>query len=247
MRVFSISAPIALWRSLRVRKPRCVIGSPPTHRHLSVSIVQGLPPGNLHGSRHCSTDAVDFTRESFTIETAMHKVIKPPVVLTGCRVEQFAIRDRWMKFIGQGRLFSGDREVGPVPRLALARNRKEEVVLLHCDARWQVLGISGGHATLREAKSDAERFYSGISKQWIPTGYTKTQARRALDRLPGPKKCSVCLRSSSEVETLVEFKKRKLAICDVCVRELYRLVSSAKGHGSWLETDCVPRTTHSSD
>jgi hypothetical protein len=156
-------------------------------------------------------------------------VTKPPVVLNGCRVEQFAIRDRSIKFRGQGLLFSGDREVGGVPRLALARDRHEEVVLLHCDARWQVLGISGGHATLREAKRAAERFYSGIAKRWMPTGYTKTQARRALDRVGGPRQCAVCLRPPHEVQAFVELKKRKLAICDACIRALYRLVSSKGG------------------
>jgi len=91
-------------------------------------------------------------------------MIKPPVVLDGCRVEQFVLRDRSMKFRGQGRLFRGEKEVGPVPRLALARHRNNEVLLLHCNSRWQVLGVSGGHATVREAKRDAERFYTGISK-----------------------------------------------------------------------------------
>jgi|KBSSwiStaDraftv2_1062776.scaffolds.fasta_scaffold1681823_1 ClpX C4-type zinc finger. len=157
----------------------------------------------------------------------MRKVTKPPVLLNGCRVEQFAIRDRSIKFRGHGLLFSDDREVGPVPRLALARDKNEEVVLLHCDARWQVLGISGGHATVREAKRAAERFYTGISKRWIPTGYTKTDARHALDRVAGPKKCAVCLRSPYDVDAMVEMKKRKLAICDECIRELYGLLSSA--------------------
>ena len=158
--------------------------------------------------------------------TVMRKMIKPPVVLDGCRVEQFVLRDRSMKFRGQGRLFRGEKEVGPVPRLALARHRNNEVLLLHCNSRWQVLGVSGGHATVREAKRDAERFYTGISKGWMPTHYTKVQARRALDRLPGPKKCSLCSRPWHAVEALVEIKK--FAICDTCARELYRLVSSAK-------------------
>jgi len=48
--------------------------------------------------------------------------MKPPIVLEGCRIEQFAVRDRSMKFEGHGLLFRGDKEVGPVPRLAIGRD-----------------------------------------------------------------------------------------------------------------------------
>ena len=168
-----------------------------------------------------------------------HFVAAPPLVyaqghqtagtLNGYRVEQFAIRDRSIQFCGHGRLFRGRRklrDVGPVPRLALGRGSDDHVVLLHCDARWRVLGVSEGHATLREAKKAAEWFYIGISKRWVPTGYTRSDARRALDRIVGPKKCSLCLRAPDDVEFMVEIKKRKLAICDVCIRELDVLAHS---------------------
>ena len=95
-----------------------------------------------------------------------------------------------MPFAGHGLLFHGDNEVGPLPRLALGRDRSNEVLLFHCDTRWRVMGTSGGYATLREAKALAERFYRGISKAWVRTGYTKAQASRYLERL-GPK-CSLC-------------------------------------------------------
>ena len=123
-------------------------------------------------------------------------------------------------------MFRGEKEVGPVPRLALARDRNNQVFLLHCNARWQVLGVSGGHATVREAKRRAERFYTGIGKAWVATHYTRNQARRVLDRLAGPRKCSLCLRSPYDVEAMVEIKKRKFAVCDLCIRELTRLISS---------------------
>jgi hypothetical protein len=152
--------------------------------------------------------------------------VKPPVVLEGCRVEQFAIRDRSMRFEGHGLLFRGTTEVGPVPRLALGRDRDNAVYLLHCDARWNVLGSSGGYENVRAAKQRAERFYRGISKAWVLTGYTKAQADRYLNRIRGPKKCSLCSRSPYDVQSIVEVKKRMFAICDVCIRELYELISS---------------------
>jgi hypothetical protein len=81
--------------------------------------------------------------------------VKPPVVLEGCRIEPFAIRDRSMRFQGHGLLFRGTTEVGPVPRLALGRDRDNAVYLLHCDARWNVLGSSGGDQNV--ARPNKER------------------------------------------------------------------------------------------
>jgi hypothetical protein len=128
--------------------------------------------------------------------------VEPPVMLEGCRIEQFAVRDRSMKFTGQGLLFRGHKEVGPVPRLALGRDRSDEVMVLHCDVHWNVVGACGGYPNLRAAKERAERFYRGISKAWIRTGYTKTQANRHLNRIGANKKCSLCLRRSYDVEAI---------------------------------------------
>jgi ClpX C4-type zinc finger len=152
--------------------------------------------------------------------------MKPPIVLDGCRIEQFAVLDRSMTFEGHGLLFRGDKMVGPVPRLALGRDPDNTVRLLHCDARWNVVGSSGGYEDVRTAKGRAERFYRGLSKAWVRTGYTKAQANRQMDRISGPKKCSLCSRSAHDVQSLVDIKKRKFAICDVCVRELHELITS---------------------
>jgi hypothetical protein len=157
---------------------------------------------------------------------ALPSKVRPPVVLEGCRIEQFAVRDRSMKFVGQGLLFRGHKDVGPVPRLALGRDRSNDVMLLHCDARWNVVGTSGAYPNLRAAKDRAGRFYRGISKAWIRTGYTKAQANRHLNRIGANKRCSLCLRRSYDVEALVEYQKRGFAICDVCIRELHEFVSS---------------------
>lgn len=157
---------------------------------------------------------------------------KPPVVLDGFRVEQYAVRPRSIKFTGHGLLFRGDKEFGPVPRLALGRGRNGEVDLLHCSARWAVEFADGGYPTLREAKQRAERFYPGISKAWVRTGYTMRQARRALERSGANQKCSICSKLWFEVEKMVEIKKAKLTICGTCVRELHALVSADSDHPS---------------
>ena len=157
----------------------------------------------------------------------MQRNVKPPIVLEGSRIEQFAVRDRSMKFEGHGLLFRDDKEVGPVPRLALGRDSDNTVRLLHCDARWNVVASIGGYENLRAAKERAERFYPGISKAWVRTGYTKAQAKRVLDRISGPKKCSLCSTSPHDVHSIVVIPKlKKFAICDVCIRELHELISS---------------------
>lgn len=160
---------------------------------------------------------------------------KPPVVLHGCRVEQFALRDRSIRFAGHGLLFSAGKEVGAVPRLALARDRSGEVMLFHCDYRWRVVGASGGWRTVREAKKRAERFYPGISKAWVRTRYTKAQASRHLSRTGGNTKCSLCGKFWFDVQKMVVFKKVRFTLCDVCIRDLYVRVSA--------EGESVPATT----
>jgi hypothetical protein len=149
--------------------------------------------------------------------------LKPPIVIDGCRVEHYAIRDRSMKYAGSG-LFSGGKEVGPVPRLAICRDRNG-LCLLHCDSRWRSLGAAGGYSGVREAKQRAERIYPGISRAWNRTGYTKRQATNYLDRTGGNLRCSVCRKKWYQVEQVVTV--RRLAICDGCIRELGDLLSPA--------------------
>lgn len=152
---------------------------------------------------------------------------KPPVVLDGCRIEQFALRDRSFRFSGHGLLSSRGKAVGPVPRLALGRDdRSGDVMVFLCDARWRVVGASGFWPTVREAKKRAERFYPGISRAWVRTGYTKGRARRQLDRMGANSRCSLCARFWFDVHKIVEVKTARFAICDVCVRELYELVAA---------------------
>ena len=55
---------------------------------------------------------------------------KPPLAISGCRVEQYAIRDRSMKYSGHSSLYRDGKEVGPVPRLAICRDHEGEVVLV---------------------------------------------------------------------------------------------------------------------
>jgi hypothetical protein len=151
---------------------------------------------------------------------------KPPIVLHGCCVEQYAIRDRSMSFRGQGRLFVDGKEVGPVPRLAVGRSLGTSItglMVFHCDGRWNVVAGDGPYPTLREAMQEAERFYPGISPAWKRTGYTRAQAERQLVRM-GPT-CSMCSTIWLNVEKIVEVKKG-VQLCDVCIRKLHKAISA---------------------
>jgi hypothetical protein len=149
---------------------------------------------------------------------------KPPPALAGCRVEQYANRDRSMKYSGHSYLFRDGKEVGPVPRLAICRGDDNEVLLFHCDRRWNVLGMAGGYPNVKAAKRRAERTYSGISAAWVKTGFTRRQLKRYLDRLGHNVKCAFCGKAWHQVERMV--RKGKSAICDACVRELSEIIAA---------------------
>jgi hypothetical protein len=51
------------------------------------------------------------------------------------------------------------------------------------------------------------------------------QARRAIGHRGGNRNCSICRKPWFEVEQLVDFKRRRLLVCDACIREMYALIS----------------------
>jgi hypothetical protein len=147
---------------------------------------------------------------------------KPPIVIDGCRIEQYAIRPRSIRFVGKGLLFRGGREVRSVPCLALGRDRDGRVILLHCDGRWRSRVNAGDYATVHEAKARAERFFPGISTHWRKTGYTARQARRHL--FDGPT-CALCSKRWFDVDRIVVAGRAKIALCDECIAELQAMIS----------------------
>jgi len=100
---------------------------------------------------------------------------RPPRRLDGAQVLAYAIVDASVQFTGKLHLFHGDQRVGPVPGLAICRDpRMKELLLLHCDNEWNVVGGQIWNAsdqppvtTIDEVKSRAENYYAGISARWI--------------------------------------------------------------------------------
>lgn len=168
---------------------------------------------------------VHRSHQRSSAETTMPKSQRPPVIIAGCRVDQFAVRDRSVRFKGHGLLFNEGKEVGPVPRLALGRATDNTVVLFHCDARWNVVGAMG-YDNVREAKQSAERFYPGISNRWARTEYTRRQANRILQQSGAQLRCSICKKLWHAVKQMVEIEKPRMALCDGCIRRLFGMIAS---------------------
>ena len=100
---------------------------------------------------------------------------RPPRMLDGARVLEYAIIDASVQFTGKLHLFHGEERVGPVPGLAICRDpRMKELLLFHCDSEWNVVGGQIWNApgqspvtTVEEVKSRAENYYAGVSSKWV--------------------------------------------------------------------------------
>jgi hypothetical protein len=149
--------------------------------------------------------------------------------LAGCKVEQYAIRTRAIRYSGRGSLYVDGEELGPVPRFAICR-AKDGINLFPCDGRWKVLGCSGAWASVKEAKGHAERMYPGLSKVWVKTGFTNEQVRKHLDEIGYNLKCSFCGKLWYEVQRIIITRKNNdVGICDRCARDVIALMNDS-GH-----------------
>jgi hypothetical protein len=75
------------------------------------------------------------------------RMLRPSPMLMGCRVTQYAMRDRSVTFRGRTNLYVDGKQLRAVPRLAIGEGRTGECVLLHCGRTWKVRGAES-YATL---------------------------------------------------------------------------------------------------
>ena len=155
----------------------------------------------------------------------------PPPVLDMARVIAYAFVDDSVQWTGRQCLFVDGKELGPVPRLALAQNATgdlTDVLVFHCDERWEVLGVSGG-ANLDEAKARTEHAYRGISAKWIDANVSVEEAEAWVLENSDHMVCFFCGRSPGQFEQIVTGKLA--AICNVCIDRLHReLHEEGNGH-----------------
>jgi hypothetical protein len=150
----------------------------------------------------------------------------PPPVLDRARVIAYAIVDDSVQWTGRQKLFVGENELGPVPRLALCQNVSgdlKDILIFHCNEQWEVLGCSGG-PTIEAAKASAERAYKGITATWVDTNVTEEQAKAWIKENCQEIACSFCGREPGEFDQLVEDKTGSVRICNLCIEENYRLI-----------------------
>jgi hypothetical protein len=102
---------------------------------------------------------------------------RPPLVIGGTRVLEYASIRPPVVFSGRTNHFVNGVELGAVPRLVISQSlRGNEIQLNYCDESWDVLGCLSV-ASVTEAKQRAERNYPGVSRAWRKY---RTSRRRAL-------------------------------------------------------------------
>jgi hypothetical protein len=155
--------------------------------------------------------------------------LKPPPLLMGCRITHYVVRDRSTTFTGRTNLFVNGRELGSVPCLAIGESKNGESLLLHCDRAWNVRGTEV-HEHVSAVQQSAERIYPGISRRWLRTRVSRRQAEAYRRRVWKGMECSFCRRLPDEFESMVE--KRRLRVCNICVREFNALLQSEGSTGA---------------
>jgi hypothetical protein len=145
--------------------------------------------------------------------------LPPPPVLDSARVLSYAHVEN-LAYRKCGSLWSGDKLVEAVPQLAICINLGKDIgaMLFHCDAEWQVLGVSGG-PTVEETKLLAERNYPGVGGQWVDVNTSVDDALRYYDQHSDGLRCSFCGKRHFEVKGMVGGPDR--AICRGCVEEFH--------------------------
>ena len=156
----------------------------------------------------------------------MRKHQPPPPALDSAQVIAYAIVDRTVRWTGKQVLLVDGERLGPVARLAICRNvfgERDDYLIFHCDARWNVKGVAGG-PSVPECKARAERWYAGLSARWINTNTTLKQAKQWLREKSAGFECSFCGNLPAQTDGM--FSQRKANVCFSCVRAMHATLSN---------------------
>ena len=104
----------------------------------------------------------------------------------------YALVPRSVRFVNNGRFWSGGHLVDRAPRLVISQDRvRQGVDLWFCDKRWRIRQGTGA-SSVEEAKRTAEQFYPGLAPHWVDLRVTEAAARRYMERLRREEGCSFC-------------------------------------------------------
>jgi hypothetical protein len=140
------------------------------------------------------------------------------------RLIAYAFVDASVEWTGRQSIFVGDEKLGPVPCLALARDvagELEDVLIFHCNDRWEVLGMTGAE-TLEAAKAITERAYRGITAKWIEVNVSAEEAQAWIHENYDHILCLFCGRTPQKFKSLVT--QRLGAICNDCIDEFHEWI-----------------------
>lgn len=147
-------------------------------------------------------------------------VCEPPPVLDLARVFAWARTDSPVVYTGNMLMFDGNDRLDQVPNLAICQYFDDlEMVLLHCDEFWNVIG-SSGKGTLADIKAQAEVIYQNITGLWQEMTVGEEEAKSFLKTTYKEEVCLFCSRRMDQVELM--FSSGNGVICGDCVSEFYR-------------------------
>ena len=159
----------------------------------------------------------------------------PPPVIDSAKLLAYAYVDEDVEFTGRIKLFVGGERLGPVPCLAITRNycEPDDILVEFCDEEWNARGVTA-HASLEEAKAQAERGYRGITAKWAESPYTLEQTNEFLRDNYGVDPhtewwktlCSFC---GKDVAKLRAVASSKAVICGECVAAFHADLANDRG------------------
>jgi hypothetical protein len=151
--------------------------------------------------------------------------MKPPPIIGNARVLDYAMVGDAV-FTGTLCLYVNEERLGPVPCLAICESFDgNELLLLHCDAEWDVRGIQAWKKaervinSIEELKSRAEKYYAGISSKWIAHDASTEEVEAYQASLMDDTRCSFCGRSMSDFDSFIEGADAR--ICNLCLTSFY--------------------------
>jgi hypothetical protein len=128
-----------------------------------------------------------------------------------------------MQFSGRTHLYVGGTEIGQVLCLAICEEKNTgELLLLHCDSEWTVLGCSA-HSSVADAKHRAERIYPGLSDHWVDVNTLEQVAEAYLDITLS--RCSFCSRRFDNSDEMFANESETAHICNSCIEEFHKALS----------------------
>ncbi len=151
---------------------------------------------------------------------------KPPLVLFyPSYVIEYADVDDSIVYVENKSINVGGEWLGKVPRLAICFHLEtQKFHLAHCDMEWELITAIIERDSVSEVKAYAEKYYNGISKCWLKTDYSKTDAIKECDEAAlefDEHNCSFCKKSPFIEDIGVIIASDEANICLSCIKDFY--------------------------